>query len=113
LFSTLGYSIGGASLSLQWRHLPAIDQEAQAINPLNTITGYPKYDLFNLLGSFAVNSDVSVRFGVENLFDKAPPLGGVNTAANLSLGQLPGGSYNALFYDIIGRRFYLGMKAKF
>jgi iron complex outermembrane receptor protein len=113
LFSTLGYSIGGASLSLQWRHLPAIDQEAQAINPLNSISGYPKYDLFNLLGSLAVNSDVSVRFGVENLFDKAPPLGGVNTTANLSLGQLPGGSYNALFYDIIGRRFYLGMKAKF
>ncbi len=44
------------------------------------IAGAPAYDLFNLSSSVAVRKDVSFRFGVDNLFNKAPPLFGVNTA---------------------------------
>ncbi|MDB5717552.1 MAG: TonB-dependent receptor-like protein [Sphingomonas bacterium] len=113
LFTTLGYSFNGHSLSLQWRHLPGIDVEAAATVPNNTFVGYPSYDLFNLIGTAALTEDVSLRFGVENLFDKAPPLGNINTAPNLAAGVLSGGAYNAQFYDIIGRRFYIGAKAKF
>jgi iron complex outermembrane receptor protein len=113
-FTTVGYTLAGANLSLQWRHLPSIEQQAAVTTPTrNTITGYPKYDLFNLLGSIAVTPDVVLRGGVENLFNKRPPLGGVNTAANIAAGQLPGGSFNAQFYDTIGRRFYVGAKTKF
>jgi outer membrane receptor protein involved in Fe transport len=113
VFTTLGYSLNGNSLSLQWRHLPGVDVEAAATVPNNTFTGYKAYNLFNLIGSAAVTRDVVFRFGVENLFDKAPPLGNINTAPNLAAGILPGGQFNAQFYDIIGRRFYVGAKAKF
>jgi outer membrane receptor protein involved in Fe transport len=115
-FTTVGYSLGGSSLSLQWRHLPSIEQQgslfATAATP-NTISGFPKYDLFNLLGNVAITRDIVLRGGVENLFNKRPPLGGVNSAANPAVGVLAGGGYNAQFYDIIGRRFYIGAKTKF
>ena len=111
VFTTVGYSIGGNSLAIQWRHLPKVKQETAAIIPTTTIGGYPAYDIFNLLGTIAATQDLTFRFGVENLLDKAPPLGGINSAP--PAGQLAGGAYNAQFYDTIGRRFYVGAKAKF
>jgi iron complex outermembrane receptor protein len=111
LFTSLGYSIGGNSLTLQWRHLPSVDVEAKAVQPNTPFTGYSAYNMFNLLGSVAVNQDLVFRFGVENLLDKAPPLGNINTAP--TAGNLPNGAFNAQFYDVLGRRFYIGAKAKF
>jgi iron complex outermembrane receptor protein len=110
LFTTVGYSIGGNSLSVQWRHLPSVDVETKATLPNTTFGGYPSYDIFNLLGSIAVTQDIVLRFGAENLFDKAPPLGNVNSAP--PAGQISGGAFNAQFYDTIGRRYYLGIKTK-
>ena len=111
LFSTVGYSIGGNSLALQWRHLPSVDVETKATLPNTTFVGYPSYDIFNLLGSVGVTQDVVLRFGVENLLDKAPPLGNINTAP--PAGQIAGGAFSPQFYDTIGRRYYIGAKAKF
>jgi len=58
---------------------------------------------------------VTLRAGVDNLFNRAPPLTGVNTANTnpAANGLLPGGSYNAQYYDILGRRFYVGANMKF
>ena len=112
ILGTLGYDIGPASISVQWQHLPSVEQEGAAIAP-TIFSGYPSYDLFNLRTSFQVNDAVRLRFGVDNLFNRAPPIGNVNTVANLSLGQLPGGAFNSNFYDTIGRRFYLGANLKF
>ena len=111
--TTFGYSIGPASISLQWQHLPSVKQETAALVPGYPYTGYKAYDLFNLNGSVKITDATSMRIGVDNLFNKAPPLGNVNTAADLSLGQLGGGAYNSSFYDTFGRRYYLGINAKF
>jgi outer membrane receptor protein involved in Fe transport len=110
--TTVGYGIGPVNLSLQWQHLPSVQQEGAALAP-TTFTGYPSYDLFNLNANVTLNKAVRMRMGVENLFNKAPPIGNVNTAANLALGQLPGGAFNSSFYDTNGRRYYLGVTAKF
>jgi len=112
VLTTLGYSLGAARVSLQWQHLPSVEQEAAALNPTFQ-TGYPSYDLFNLRTSYDLTETVSMRFGVDNLFNKAPPIGNVTSNANLSLGQLPGGGFNAGFYDTNGRRFYLGANVAF
>src|SRR5690606_24024055 len=50
------------------------------------------------------------RFGVDNLFNKAPPLTGYNPANTdpLGTGSLIGGNLGTGFYDDNGRRFYLG-----
>ena len=111
LFTTFGYSVGPVNLALQWRHLPKVRTETAAIIPTTAIAGAGAYDLFNLNASVKATRDVSFRFGVDNLFNKAPPLFGVNTAP--SAGNLAGGSYNASYYDVMGRRFYLGANFKF
>ncbi len=111
LFTTFGYSVGPVNLSVQWRHLPSVLTETSATVPATPIVGAGAYDLFNLNASVKVTSDVSLRLGVDNLFDKAPPLFGVNTAP--TAGNLAGGSYNASYYDVIGRRFFLGANVKF
>ena len=115
VLANLGYKWGAASLGVEWQHLPSIHNTAFATNPATTTTGYPAYDLFALNGSYDITDNVTLRAGVENLFDKSPPLGGVNTANTTPAtnGLLPGGAYNATYYDTLGRRFYVGANMKF
>jgi len=61
--------------------------------------------------SISITRDVTVRMGVDNLFDKAPPL--VNVNPNPIYPGLPGGAISANNYDIVGRRFYFGLTTKF
>jgi outer membrane receptor protein involved in Fe transport len=117
MLNTFGYTIDRWSASLQWQHWPSIKSASAAANPATTLLGAPSYDLVALNGSFAFAKDAVVRFGVENLLDKAPPLLERNPAAPSFL--LPGGvfggdnSSNPALYDFIGRRFYIGATVKF
>jgi outer membrane receptor for ferrienterochelin and colicin len=114
VLATLGYSMDNWSLGVQWQHLPSIEDSTEASFPTPT-TGYPSYNIFHLNGTYSVTDNVNLRFGVENLFDKAPPIGVVNTANTQPSvdGNLPGGQFDSLFYDTNGRRFYLGANFKF
>ena len=114
LFTRFNYSIGPATVSLQWQHKPAIAHVTSVTREGGTpITGAPAYDLFSLSGSYQVTDDATIRFGVDNLFDRAPPLMGVDTSADPAAGRLPGGRYDAGNYDVLGRRFYIGANVKF
>ena len=110
--TTFAYGVGPARIALQWQHLPSVEQESAALFP-TTQSGYPAYDLFNLSATYQLTEDVGLRFGVDNLLNKAPPIGNVNTAANIDLGQLPGGGFNSQFYNTNGRSFYLGANVRF
>jgi iron complex outermembrane recepter protein len=112
VFTTLGYTMGPAYIGLQWQYQPSIEDTGEALAPTAT-SGYPSYSLFNLNTSYTLSDTVRLRFGVDNLLNKAPPTGGVNTAANPALGQLAGGAFNTLYYDTNGRRFYLGANFQF
>jgi outer membrane receptor protein involved in Fe transport len=105
-FTTVSYGIGGVRVGVQWQHLPALDSGT-------TNTGYPSYDLFNLNSSYAVNDSMTLRFGVDNLFDKAPVFGNADTTVDPAAFQLPGGGLNTTNYDALGRRFYLGANVRF
>jgi outer membrane receptor protein involved in Fe transport len=115
-FTTLGYALGKASVGLQWQHLPSIKSATAALNPATTFKGAPAYDQFNLYGSYNITRDIQLSVGVDNLFDKAPPLIEYNSAP--LTGQLAGGSVGAggaqgTFYDVMGRRFYINARVKF
>jgi outer membrane receptor protein involved in Fe transport len=115
MLNTLGYTWGPAGLSLQWQHLPSVKSASYpgntALGAATTLAGAKAYNLFNLSAHVTVLKDLTIRFGVDNLFDKAPPIVEYNTAA--AAGTLPGGSFNNYFYDLNGRRFYLGANVKF
>lgn len=116
LFTSLNYAIGPVSVMLQWQHLPSIKSVTAAFNPDTTTVGAPAYNLFNLSGTFAITDDIAFRFGVENLFDKAPPIYEVNTAppaGTTAGGSIGGTGTQGSYYDVLGRRFFLGAKFKF
>jgi len=120
MFNTFTYGVGGLNLGLQWQHVPSARASAYATNPNTTTFGAPAYDVFHLNGSMAVTDNATLRFGVENLFDKAPPIINYNTAPNRAIGELAGGALGASngaasgqAYDLLGRRFFIGANFKF
>lgn len=62
--------------------------------------------MFDLAARFELNDALTLRAGVENLFDQAPPRVGVVPGGNSAAGTT--GDY----YDVLGRRFYVGIKAE-
>ena len=117
MYNTFGYTLGKWGASLQWQHTPSIKSITYATDHSTTIKGAGSYDLFGLSGSFAFKKDAVVRFGVDNLLNKAPPL--LERNASPPPGQLPGGSFgganatNPALYDFIGRRFFMFAQIKF
>ncbi len=118
IFGTLGYSWGPANISLQWNHIPRTDDVSNAnfLNGLSAtpseLTGLPAYNLFSLNGSYQVNDVLRLRMGIDNLFNKAPPLSNKDRNFDPSAGELEGGSYS-LFHDVQGRRFSFGANLQF
>lgn len=105
-FTTLEYLVGPAMVGLTWEHLPSIENSAIATDPTLDVLTTPKYDLVSLISSYDVTSNVSLRFGVDNLLNTEPPIYGAEPGVTDASGTtLPG------VYDTLGRRFYLGVKA--
>ncbi|MXO59624.1 TonB-dependent receptor [Altererythrobacter salegens] len=118
LLGNIGYSIDKFRLGLQWQHLPSVEDSGEAVQPTQTVGNDKSYDLFNLNGSYGLTENMTIRFGVDNLFNRRPPLTNYNsiydnTGATPGAATLRGGAYNSQFYDTNGRRFYLGANVKF
>ena len=110
---TLGYSYGPGHISLTWRHLPRVHPSGFYLaggtpNAANNTKDTPSHDEFNLAGSWTIGQRYTIRAGVDNLFDKDPPIVGANPPnTNNATNTLPG------YYDLLGRRYYVGMKLNF
>ena len=63
----------------------------------------PSIDYFDLNGSWSVNDTVSLRAGVNNLTDEEPNVFSPGVQANTDPST----------YDILGRRYYVGLTARF
>lgn len=106
-FTTLGYRVGPWNMSLRWRHLPSIKHLQQIVNPAAPYVATDSYDIFDFSGRFTLGDRWNLRFGIDNLLDKQPER---TFADNVTSAY---GSTNAGFYDILGRRFYVGMNFGF
>jgi outer membrane receptor protein involved in Fe transport len=116
-FTTLGYSTGPLSMSLRWNYYPSIEAADKAVNPATRQRGvFEAYSLLSLSGSYQLSSSLTLRAGVDNLFDVEPPLAGGAYAADgtfwttsppaLATPALPSGDAR---YDQLGRRFFVGL----
>jgi len=118
IFGNLGYSVGPASVSLQWQHLPKTEDggEAPFLNGLVAAgtdnNGLPAYNLFHLNASYQVNDALRLRFGADNVFDIKPPITGTDVNTDPTLGELPNGYYS-FYHDLQGRRFSFGASITF
>jgi outer membrane receptor for ferrienterochelin and colicin len=100
--TTFRYEAGSGSASLRWRHIPAMNDITAVTRPASPTAGVAKYDVFDLTVHYKLNKTFDLRGGVNNLFNRNPAL--VPGNQNLTL---------PASYDIIGRAFFLGMRAKF
>jgi outer membrane receptor protein involved in Fe transport len=104
---TVGYAVGPVDVSVRWRHFPSVENAARVLNPAAMVYDTASNDLLDLFGAWSINDTLSVRAGIDNVLDSDPPLVGV-TPTNSQAGLTdPGG-----VYDELGRRFYVGLRAK-
>jgi len=163
LFTNLSYSLPSLGVNLRWRHLPEVgvaalgvqdaiiaNNEAVAAGASGAKLSYTpitnmaikQFDQFDLSGYWNINDTLSMRFGIDNVFDTQPSSVTRNTGrpydagqsalanaqglasvcggavgcqnpTSYSLANSGAGSTNGGFYDVLGRRYFIGLKARF
>ncbi len=112
----------GIGLSVQWRHFGSVKVDFR--NPSSTTAGafdpfsqkIKDQNLFDLAATYALNDQFNFRLGVNNVFDKEPPLvssGRSNGTRNqCPTGPCNGNTYPAV-YDALGRYIFAGITVDF
>jgi len=106
-----------ADISLNWRHLSGVSFDGNSTNPLlagaafNTVTeAISSFDYFDLSATWQVRGNLEIRAGVNNIFDRDPPIVDSNIAGPGTFGN--GNTYPGV-YDSLGREFFVGATMKF
>jgi outer membrane receptor protein involved in Fe transport len=94
------YSRGPLKLTLSSRYIDSMVNSATVTggSPI-TNTGVPATWYFDLIGRYEVTGNLTIRAGVNNLADQKPRLYSPNVQANT----------DPSLYDVLGRRYYVGI----
>ena len=112
---------GPLTTSVRWRHLSAVDDDDPSVDyaAFNGTETISAYDIFDLTFSAEVMERYTVSLGVNNLFNTlpgTPEFDGVQVSNNpknlLGDNQEQANTYPST-YDVLGRRFFLAVEAKF
>ncbi|WP_115719519.1 TonB-dependent receptor [Gallaecimonas mangrovi] len=102
-------------VSLMWRYIGKVDLSSNTDNPLlaSDDTYYVSdhigsYSYFDLSGSMPVTDNIQVRAGINNMFDRDPPI----IVSDVATSYTNGNTYPGV-YDPLGRQIFLGVTAKF
>lgn len=96
------WSYENFSASLRWTYISSVIDDSADV-AAGDIGKIDAYSYFYLNGSWAVNDTLEFFGGVDNLFDKDPP----RYASGFQYQTDPS------TYDVIGRYFYIGARARF
>jgi outer membrane receptor protein involved in Fe transport len=116
-------SFGPADISLLWRYIHKVRYEPGLPAIFSgTITGagplvgrtenfntIPAYHYFDLSARFEVQRNLDFIIGVQNMFDKEPPITGSSVGAT---GANSGNTFPST-YDTLGRRYNAAVKVRF
>lgn len=97
--TTFGYSIGPVSAALHWRYISGMADLMGGAG--SGYPGVPAYNYFDLDAHWQATHNIMLTAGVTNLTDKAPPR--IAGAPLLT---------DAATYDVVGRTYFIGLKAK-
>jgi iron complex outermembrane recepter protein len=114
----------GIGLSVQWRHIGKVkaetlsdDQTLQGEFPLDPGLHIKSFNYFDLASTFTIGDHYNFRMGVNNAFDKRPPLVTGGSAVLGGSNLCPAGPCNGNTYpgtwDALGRYFYAGATLNF
>ena len=88
--------------SLMWRYIDEVEGISGNLD-------LEAYDFFDLAGIWKVTENATLRAGMNNVFDKEPPIAG--SAAGPSIGS-NGNTFPSL-YDALGRYWFIGVGLEF
>jgi len=92
-----GYRWGAARISARWQRV------GEMKNFNNLAVTIPEIDYFDLIGSYDLTDNLSLRFTVNNITDEQPPFYTPSVQANTDPST----------YDVLGRRYTVGFTARF
>ena len=103
----------GIEMGVTWRYIKGVKLDATSSNeilaaefePADERLGARNY--LDVVGSWAMNKQLTFRVGVNNLLDKDPPVTGVVAAV------FGNGNTYPQVYDAMGRHIFLNLTAKF
>jgi hypothetical protein len=107
-FTRVDYSDGPFSIFLNWRYFGPVgfdfplDQARQFL--IEDVLHIDAENTFDLGLSFAIGDRYEFFGGVDNVFDNAPPVVGIDVTGSAFFNTYP------TQYDQIGRRFYAGVR---
>ncbi|MEG8054542.1 TonB-dependent receptor [Sphingomonas aerolata] len=96
------YSTGPMTVSVLYRHLSAVKDDDSATT--HAVERIKAYDYFDLTAAFRIKDGFTWSVGVNNVFDKQPPILGDN--------QQQANTYPST-YDLYGRAFFVSTNVKF
>lgn len=96
--TTLGYGLGGATVSVRWRYQDAMQDVTAVTTPKTPGIGVPAYNLVDVLGTWAINKEWEVRAGITNAGNHGP--------VYVSSSQT---STDPSVFDVVGRAYYVGV----
>jgi outer membrane receptor protein involved in Fe transport len=114
---TYGDWVKDVTVGLQWRHFNKVKLDAYDKDPQLNNTGLQyatdrvlgARDYFDLSLNWTMRDNVNFRAGVNNIFDKDPPLNG---SSNCPTGPCNGNTWPQV-YDALGRFLFIGATVDF
>ncbi len=95
--TTVNYRMGAFKVGARWQHL------GEMTNLNNKADTVPAIGYLDLLGSWDLTDNLSLRFNVNNVMDELPPTYTPSVQANTDPST----------YDTLGRRYTVGLTARF
>ncbi len=112
VFTAFSYRRDKFDVGLTWRYLSGQLAAALVTTPQSTILPTDEYNLFSLNAQFSLTERLRLRGGIDNLFDTDPPLTG-RDPNNLTQPTNGTGTTDRGSYDVLGRRYFLGVAFDF
>jgi len=106
LNTSLSYRNNLYSINLRHRFLPGQPHPASIADPATTSRGPGDYHIFDLNGTLKAFENIDLRFGIDNLFNRQPMITS-SSPTNSGVGTTSSG-----YYDVLSRRFYIGVTAR-
>jgi len=100
---------------VSWRHIDSVDVELSNSNPFLAGDFFPVVktlsarDYIDLAASWAVTKEVTLWAGVNNVFDKDPPI----TDSSIAGPPFGNGNTYPQVYDALGRKVFASLTVKF
>lgn len=99
--TAFSYGVGPLDLTLSWQYVDKMGSATNVLTPSANVAGVASVSYFDLMARFKLGRNLELRASVQNLADRAPPPGPVI------------GSTDMVAYDVLQRRYSVGVHASF